>query len=154
MSIADDESMVIPYRKRVVAEYDYRDRDGVLLYQVVRYEPKHFRQRRPDGKGGWHYQLEDRRVPYRWPDLLKFPDGTVFVCKGEKDADNVAALDLCATTVASGKWTTECIEALAGRDVIILEDNDDAGRKRAVKVAQALHGTAKTVRVVSLPDLP
>ena len=38
---------------RIVATYDYTDADGKLLYQVVRYEPKDFRQRRPDGNGGW-----------------------------------------------------------------------------------------------------
>jgi AAA domain len=40
-----------------------------------------------------------------------------------------------------------------GRDVIILEDNDEAGRKKASKAAHALHGTAKTIRIVCLPGL-
>lgn len=37
---------------KVVATYDYTDADGTLIYQVVRMEPKDFRQRRPhpDGK--------------------------------------------------------------------------------------------------------
>ena len=37
---------------RIVATYDYTDADGTLIYQVVRMEPKDFRQRRPhpDGK--------------------------------------------------------------------------------------------------------
>ena len=52
---------------RVVATYDYTDADGKLLYQVLRYEPKDFRQRRPDGNGGWIPKLEERRVLYRWP---------------------------------------------------------------------------------------
>jgi hypothetical protein len=139
---------------RIVAKYDYSDRDGTRLYQVLRLEPKGFQQRRPDGKGGWIWQLNERRVIYRWCDLLKYPDGTIFICEGEKDADRVASLGHCATTVAGGKWTGECIQALAGRDVIILEDNDDPGRKKALVAAQALHGTAKTIRIVSLPDLP
>ena len=139
---------------RIVATYDYTDADGTLLYQVLRSSRKDFRQRRPDGNGGWTWKLDERRVLYRWPELLKFPDGTVFVCEGEKDADRVASLGHCATTVAAGKWTDECVKALAGRDVIILEDNDDAGRKKALAAAQALHGTAKTIRIVSLPDLP
>ena len=98
--------------------------------------------------------MEDRRVPYRWPELILYSDATVFVCEGEKDADRVASLGLCTTTVASGKWTDECVRAVAGRDVIILEDNDDAGRKKSIAAAHALHGTAKTIRVVALPDLP
>ena len=59
----------------------------------------------------------------------------MIVTEGEKDADNVAALDLCATTVASGTWTDDCLMALAGRHVWILEDNDDAGRKKALEAA-------------------
>ena len=141
-------------KRRIVAKYDYTDTAGVLLYQVLRLDPKGFRQRRPDGNGGWIWELDQRRVLYRWPELLKYPDGTVFFCEGEKDADRVAGLGYCATTIAAGKWTEECVTALAGRDVIILEDNDNAGRMKALATAQALHGTAKTIRIVSLPDLP
>ncbi len=122
--------------------------------RCCRLEPKDFRQRRPDGNGGWSWKLDVRRVVYRWPELLKYPDATVFVCEGEKDADRVAELGHCATCVAGGKWTEECVAALAGRDCIILEDNDDAGREKALAAAQALHGTAKTIRIVSLPGLP
>ena len=139
--------------KRIVAKYDYTDAAGALLYQVVRLEPKSFRQRRPDGNGGWIWELDRRRALYHWPELLKYPDGTVFICEGEKDADRVGGLGHCATCVAAGKWTEECATALAGRDVIILEDNDAAGRVKALAAAQALHGTAKTIRIVSLPDL-
>jgi RecA-family ATPase len=140
---------------RVVATYDYTDADGKLLYQVLRLEPKSFRQRRPDGNGGFIWSLgEVRRVLYRWPGVLKFPDATIFLTEGEKDADRVASLGYCATCVAGSKWTPECAQALAGRDVIILEDNDGPGHVKALTAAQALHGTAKSVRIVLLPDLP
>ena len=139
---------------RIVAAYDYTDDKGELLYQVVRLEPKDFRQRRPDGKGGWTWSAGERRVLYRLPELVQFPDASVFVTEGEKDADRVASLGLCATTVACGKWTPDCVNALAGRDVLVLEDNDEAGRKKALEAATALHGTAKSIRIVRLPDLP
>jgi hypothetical protein len=141
-------------KSKVIATYDYTDAAGALLYQVQRLEPKSFRQRRPDGNGGWLWKLADRRVLYRWPEILKYPDGTVFFTEGEKDCDRLASLKLVATTVASGKLTDECVAALAGRDVVILQDNDDAGYKKAHAVATALHGVAKTLRVVLLPDLP
>ena len=37
---------------QIVATYDYRDEAGKLLFQVIRLQPKSFRQRHPDGKGG------------------------------------------------------------------------------------------------------
>jgi hypothetical protein len=138
----------------VVTRYDYTAEDGTLLYQVQRHEPKRFTQRRPDAKSGWTYQLGDvRRVLYRLPELLKYPDGTVFVCEGEKDADRVASLGHCATTVASGKWTDDCVKVLGNRDVLILEDADEPGHKKALKIAQVLHGIAATVRIIQLPGL-
>lgn len=141
-------------KRKIVVGYDYTDESGALLYQVVRCDPKDFRQRRPDGNGGWIWSLgEKRRVIYRWPELLKYPDATAFVCEGEKDADRVASLGHCATTVASGKWKDDCVKALAGRDIIILQDNDEAGAKKALAAAQALHGVAKTIRIVLLSDL-
>jgi hypothetical protein len=139
---------------RLTDAYPYTDANDQPLYEVLRYEPKTFRQRQPDGKGGWIWKLNDRRVIYRWPELLKFPSATVFVTEGEKDADRLWSIDLCATTVASGSWTQECIEALRGRDCIVLEDNDKPGHDRALAAAQALDGTANTIRIVLLPGLP
>ena len=52
----------------------------------------------------------------------------------------------------SGKWTDECVAPLAGRDVIILEDMDEAGAKRAIEAAKQLHDKARTMRIVLLPD--
>jgi hypothetical protein len=140
---------------RVIASYDYEDENGALIYQVIRLKPKGFKQCRPNGNGGQIWNLDGvRRVLYRLPAILQYPDATVFVCEGEKDADRVASLDHCATTVASGKWTDDCVKALTGRDIIILQDNDGPGEKKALAAAQALRGVAKTIRIVLLPDLP
>ena len=154
MAVAVAKQILDKPKGRIVAKYDYTESDGTLLYQVLRLEPKSFRQRCPDGNGGWTWKLDDRRVLYRLPELLRYPDATVFVCEGEKDADRVASHGYCSTTVAAGKWTEECVRALAGRDVMILEDNDEPGRKKALAAAQALQGRAKTIRIVSLPGLP
>ena len=37
---------------RIAAIYDYTDEGGKLLFQVLRHQPKAFKQRRPDGRGG------------------------------------------------------------------------------------------------------
>jgi putative DNA primase/helicase len=51
-----------------------------MLYQTVRYDPKSFKQRRPNGKGGWHWNLKGvRLVLYRLPGLLSRAADTVFI---------------------------------------------------------------------------
>jgi len=137
--------------------YDYRDEDGHLLFQVERRHGKAFRQRRPDGRGGWVYNLDGvRRVLYRLPELLAAdPSETVYVVEGERDADNLARLGLVATTNPAGanKWRDDYSESLRGRDVVVFPDNDAPGQKHAEHVARALQGIASTVRVVLLPGL-
>jgi hypothetical protein len=145
--------------KWIEPPYDYTDASGSLLYQVCRKEQfsasgekqKEFPQRRPDGNGGWIGEQGKPRVLYRWPDLLAHPDATVFVCEGEKDADRVASLGHCATTVANGNWKDVDVSNIAGRDVWILEDADTKGVSRALESASALIGVAKTLRIVRLP---
>jgi putative DNA primase/helicase len=98
-----------------------------------------------------------RRVLYRLPEIVAAPaDQTVFVVEGEKDADRLAEENILATTCpeGAGKWQPEYNEALAGRRVVILPHNDNAGREHARQVAQALMGVAASVKVVELPDLP
>lgn len=142
---------------RIVAEYNYQDQGRALLYQVVRFEPKAFRPRRPVGSR-WTWNLGDvRRVLYRLPELLAgAPQIVVFIVEGEKDADALTRLGLIATTNAggAGKWRPEYGDALAGRHVVILPDNDDPGRKHAGQVAAALAGVAASVKVLELRGLP
>jgi hypothetical protein len=138
------------------ATYRYVDHDKTLLYEVLKYtDPKKFVQRRPDGKKGWIWSLHDqRRVPYRWQYLRKNPDATLFVCEGEKDVDRVIEqLKYPATTVASGKWTQDCVEALRDRDCWIIADNDQAGEKKALDAANKLYGTAASIKIIRLPGL-
>lgn len=144
-------------KPQIVATYDYCDEHGTLLYQSLRYEPKDFRQRRPDGKG-WLWNTKGvRKVLYRLPELLKAdPEETVVVVEGERDADNLAAIGMVATTNVSGagKWLPEYSETLKGRKVIILPDNDPPGRKHARQVHESLTGIAASVGIAELPGLP
>lgn len=137
--------------KRIVATYDYRDETGLLLFQVVRSDPKAFRQRRPDGAGAWAWNLQGvRLVLYRLPQLLADPEATVWVCEGEKDADNLAAIGLVATTNAMGakKWRPEYSASLRGRRVVLVQDADAEGHRHVARVAAALHGVAVGVTVL------
>src|SRR5436305_289015 len=70
-------------RPRIVATYDYTDETGRLLYQVVRMDPKGFSQRRPNGKGGWLWNIKGvRLILYHLPELLKRSSEVVFICEG------------------------------------------------------------------------
>jgi hypothetical protein len=42
---------------RIVTRYPYFDEVDELLYEVIRFDPKDFRQRRPDGQGAWVWGL-------------------------------------------------------------------------------------------------
>lgn len=149
----------LPRPKGEVAAYSYTDADGALLFQVVRFEPKDFRQRRPDGAGGWIWKMAGvQRVIYRLPAVVAAVQAgnVVFVVEGEKAADALAGLGVTATCSPGGanKWRRDYGKPLAGADVLILPDNDDPGRQHAAAVAKALRGAAARVRVLELPNLP
>jgi hypothetical protein len=142
------------------AIYDYESATGEPLFQVVRFEPKDFRQRRPDPNkpGEWISNLEGvARVPYRLPELIESVAGDhpVFIVEGEKDVDALCKLFIPATCNpgGAGKWKPEYNEHLRGADVVIIPDNDQPGRDHAADVARHLTGVAKRVRLLTLPGL-
>lgn len=159
MQWLEERAIVAPpaaQKPQIEKAYDYADEHGEVLFQVVRMMPKDFRQRRPDGRGGWTWSVKGlRQVPYRLPALLAAPDAVVYVVEGEKDVDRLASLGLVATCNAGGakNWRAEHAQPLAGRTVVILPDNDDAGRKHAQMVLASLQGIADA-RIVELPGLP
>jgi hypothetical protein len=144
-------------KRREVAHYDYRDVDGKLLYQVVRYEPKGFNQRRPDG-AGWAWGLNGtQRVLYGLPELASAKQSRrVVLVEGEKDADRLRSLGILATSYAGGAkapWQPAWTEQLRGRKVTILVDADVPGIAKALRDAQQLAHHVAELRIVLLPDL-
>ena len=141
------------HKPKIVTTYDYSDEKGTLLYQKVRYEPKTFKQRRPNGKGGWIGNLEGvRRVLYRLSEVITARE--LFVVEGEKDVETARSLELRATTGGSAedRWLEEFTGALAGKHVVIIADSDVPGRKKARIVAHSLSGKAASVRLLEVPD--
>lgn len=150
--------------------YDYKDENGVLLFQTVRkrlkdpakWPPdtrrKDFKQRAPDGKGNWVWSLAGvKRILYCLPELLASDlAAIVWICEGEKDVDRLRSLNLIATCnpMGAGKWLDEFSDSLAGRDVVVVEDNDQPGRDHAEQVCQSLFGKASRLRKLSFPTLP
>jgi hypothetical protein len=145
--------------RKVVAHYPYRDADGALLFEVVRYEPKDFRQRRPAPGGGWTWGTKGvRQVPYRLPELIEAlaMGRTVFLVEGEKDVEALIAGGVAASCNAggAGRWPEGLTAHFAGADVVVLADNDEAGRRHGETTAAALQGVAARVRLLDLPPLP
>lgn len=143
-------------KKSIVAIYDYVDEYGRLLYQVVRYQPKIFGQRRPDGNSGWIWNMDGvTSVLYRLPAVLSaVREGKeIYITEGEKDADNMAAIGLVATTnpLGAGKWRDRYSEALRGADLIVIPDGDKPGQVHANDVAKSCFGKAKRLRMLVLP---
>ena len=141
-------------RRKIVETYDYTDETGVLLKQVVRFSPKDFSQRKPDGKGGWIWNVQDvRNLPYRLSEVLRAQ--TVFIVEGEKDVESLRARGLVATTNAhgAGNWPDDFGKYLAGKETIILPDNDPSGQDHVQKVARNLHSFATSVKLLELPGL-
>ncbi len=142
--------------RQIVATYDYHTASGELSYQVVRFEPKDFRQRRPDGKGGWIPDTKGlKRLPYNLPELAgaQYP----FIPEGEKDVDELRRIGLTATcnSGGAGKWTAELAQYFRpDQHVTILPDNDEPGRKHARQVAEALHGKVASLKILELAGLP
>ncbi len=145
------------FTKKIVAIYNYRDAASKVLFQVVRYEGKDFRQRRPDGQGGWIWNLDNvKRVPYRLPELLQASkQDWIIVCEGEKDVDRLIAQGLSATCSPGGalRWSDDYNEYFHGRLVVVIPDNDVRGKEHATQVANSLHGTASEIRIVELSGL-
>jgi len=146
-----------PPTGRIEATYDYHDADGKLTFQVVRKYPKTFLQRRPNGSGEWIWDVKGvERVVYHLPTVnAASGDGWIFVCEGEKSADALVGLGLVATcnSGGAGKWKNSHSEALRGKRVCIIPDNDAAGEDHASRVASALKGIATDVRIVHLPSV-
>jgi len=163
--------------KPVLATYPYTDENKVLLFEVVRFDTanreERFRQRRPDDKGGWIWDLKGvRRVLYRLPELIAAVKAgeRVLVPDGEKDVGTAVKLGYAATTMCGGvgKWRKEYTEALVGANVVIISDNDPQakdpqtglpafhpdgrpklpGQDHAASVARRLSRVAASVRVI------
>jgi len=153
--------------------FDYELPDGTLQYQSCRYDPtnvpdvgavkKRYLVRRPVNLatfdrnmniGACVFGAGRRRIIYNWQAVMRAgPGATVFVCEGEKNAADLVKRNLLATTVFSHEWTDECVAALTGYDLIILEDYDDNGRKIAAGAQKKLSGVAKSTRIISLDVL-
>jgi hypothetical protein len=146
--------------------YDYTDAGGLLLAQKVRFAPKAFKWRIPDPRrpGHFRWSLDTIAVGlYNWPALLDAKQ--VLVTEGEKAVERLTGLGFTATCPPAGAstwnpswsadlWRAGCIE------VIVLADEDHAGRRHAERVAASCYELARGERLerptgdLALPNTP
>lgn len=134
-------------KRTTEATYEYQDKDGTVLYRVVRFRPKGFTQERFES-GEFVPGLNGvPRVLYRLPEVNAATE--VYVVEGEKDVERLRTEGVVATcnVGGAGKWKPEWSESLRGKDVIIVPDGDGPGEKHARTVQAALVGVAHSVRL-------
>ena len=129
-------------KPRVVCHYEYQDADGEPYLRVTRKSDKSFAQSHWDLDGWVFGKPKGDPVPYRLPDIIARPDETIWLVEGEKDADNLAALGLLATTAPGGgsafPMTPEFGRWFDGRTVVAIADNDSTGAKWRERVSHAI----------------
>jgi hypothetical protein len=136
----------------IVARYVYRDKNGNDYTRVNRFVPKAFSQDfwdgsewRPGGPKGDH-------IPYHLPEIIDRREDDIYICEGEKDADNLAALGFLTTTNqdGAGKWYESMNPWFYERVVYVVPDKDAAGINHAKLIGRNLRNLAKEICLVEL----
>ena len=143
-------------RRHIVAVSDYVTVDGELQYQSIRYEPKGFSQRRPDGHGGHVWQTKGLTpLLYRLSEIQGRE--TVIIVEGEKDVNRLWDLGLPSSCNhgGAGRWkknhhTVQLREA-GVKCVVVIPDADDAGRSHATAVARSCYASGLETKLVEMP---
>jgi DNA polymerase len=139
------------------AEYIYKNAAGRLHMRVVRTTGKSFPTYHWGG-GEWILGWPKEVVPYHLPELLAAnPETVVLICEGEKDTDTAARYGFVATTNpgGAGKWQPELTQYFQGKQrIVLMQDNDAAGRKHTALVARQLKDVVPNIGVAPFPELP
>jgi len=135
-------------------KWDYHDPQGKLIACVYRYDPPKGKEFRPfDVKSGKH-TTPDPRPLYNQPGILQ--SDSVILVEGEKCAEALIGLGMCATTAMGGAnapidktdWSP-----LKGKHVLVWPDNDKPGKDYSRQAIEYLHQQpVLSLSVVHLPD--
>ena len=145
-------------RPYIVAKYCYSNGTRKLRYSNKSFIWQH------ETADGWRSGRNDApHVLYTAGE----PKNTVYICEGEKDADNVAhKLSLYAVSPENGagknsgggKWYKEYNADLSGKIAVLLPDNDSVGQDFMQLIASEISDIAVSVKVIDLksiyPKLP
>jgi hypothetical protein len=141
------------------AEYRYTDRDGKMLYRVLRLPGKQFSQQKWTPEGWAHHLKGVKKTLYNLPEMDCA--ATIIITEGEKDADRVNQLMLtdftgrrvvATTSGGADSWQDKFADLLAGpcfripahlptldkRRVVVMPDSDEPGQKYKERILQSL----------------
>ncbi len=143
----------------VAKVWQYLDANGCHVGSILRWNGRGGKKViRPISLEGGTWRpggMPSPRPLYGLPDLADAP--RVFVTEGEKAADAARLLGLVATTSAHGSQSASKTDwtPLAGKEVVILPDNDAAGADYAMEVLRMLSECEPrpSVKIVALPGL-
>lgn len=145
------ESDLIKSKSGKSTVYVYYNADGTLAYKKVRIDrengTKAFYFIKPNGEKN---MKGVQKVLYNLPAVIKAE--TVYLVEGEKCAEAVIKQGHTATTLCTGansKWDDTYNQHLAGKEIIIIPDNDKAGFQYAKMLKEHL----PFAKVISLEDL-
>jgi putative DNA primase/helicase len=147
--------------------WDYFDGEGTLAYTIRRYDTpdgkKEFRPEYVDWEGKTQRTLKGvERFIYNLPAVIdaKEAGDTVYVVEGEKCAQRLIDGGLVATTSCGGSsgWVNPHAKAYAesirgAKEVVIIPDNDEPGRKYALAIAESLWRVQQSCRILALSGL-
>ena len=160
-----NKAKTVPVKQEITGVYDYKDEAGKLIFQSVRFEPgkgdkdKDFKQRRPGRNGGhiWSLQGINKKPLYRLNEWINLPKSErLFIVEGEKDVNNLRELGIKATCNVGGakKWKlANYNEYVSGRPIVIIPDNDKAGKEHYEIIIPQLWGKVPSIRILKLPNL-
>ena len=126
------------FGKKTIKKYDDSSKD--VYWQLFQ-----------DGKyiNGLHKNIAP---VFRIDELLSSNSDKIYVLEGEKDTDSIFQMGLVGTTFPNGGgqtvWHQQYNEPFQDKDVVVLTDNDNTGKKYGEFVASHLIGIANSVKVV------
>lgn len=147
-------------KRKAVAVYQYLDKDGKLVAEKVRYEPKAFVWRVPVNGGSYDYHKPKFVPPYNAQVLAK--SGAVFLVEGEKDVDSLTKIGVPAVSLPdgsmNGRWSNKYTDYFKDKVVTIIPDNDKVGLDYSKAAFTAIEKVALQCGILDLkkcwPEIP
>ena len=152
-----DHTAPMGIQSRVADEHIYTDEEYSPLVKVIRYAPKAFKQQHWGGHTWkWGNPLK-KPLLYRLPKVLEAINANqvVYIVEGEKDVETMEELDLVASCNlgGAGKWKAEVSSYFRNAEVVVIPDNDIAGKKHAHAIAASLLDNHCKVKLLNMPGL-